>query len=106
MTAGFKERIRTNTPVTGIRRFGDRAEVTERGGAKASYDQVVLAVHSDQAVAMLADTTPAEREILGPYPTRRTTRSCTPTPASCPNGNGSGPDWNYLIPKETQDRAS
>ena len=30
MTAGFAGRIRTNMPVTGIRRFGNRVEVTDR----------------------------------------------------------------------------
>lgn len=59
----FRDRIRTATPVRRVARFPDRVEVNgER------FDRVVLACHSDQALAMLADATPAEREILGALP--------------------------------------
>ena len=36
-----------------------------RGGTPERYDHVVLACHADQALRMLADPTPAEREVLG-----------------------------------------
>ena len=40
-----------------------------------AYDAVVIAAHADQALAMLADPTDAEREILGaiPYQANRAT---------------------------------
>ena len=36
-----------------------------RGRAPADYDQVILACHSDQALALLRDPSTAEREVLG-----------------------------------------
>ena len=68
LTAPFADRIRLSTPVRAIERFEDRVEVTPAGGEPEAFDEVVIAAHADQALAMLADPTPAEREILGAFP--------------------------------------
>jgi predicted NAD/FAD-binding protein len=67
LTSSFAERIRLATPVKAIRR--DRRGVTlrSRDGDEA-FDQVVLACHADQALALLADPSEAETEILGAMP--------------------------------------
>ena len=68
LTAPFANRIRLATPVRSIERFEDRVEVTPAGGEPETFDEVVIAAHADQALAMLADPTPQEREILGAFP--------------------------------------
>jgi predicted NAD/FAD-binding protein len=68
LTAPFADRIRLATPVRSIERFEDRVEVTPAGGEPETFDEVVIAAHADQALALLADPTPAEREILGAFP--------------------------------------
>ena len=57
---------RLNTPVRSVRRSqsGGRVSVTTDHGTEL-FDEVVLACHSDQSLALLADATPAEREVLG-----------------------------------------
>src|SRR5205085_5987322 len=56
---------RLATPVRGVRRLPTGgAEVTTAKGSER-FDAVVLACHSDQALALLADPTEAEREVLG-----------------------------------------
>jgi uncharacterized protein len=65
LTEPMRDRIRTDTPVERIRRFDDRVEVTPRGGQPETFDRVVIATHSDQALRMLDDPSPAEREVLG-----------------------------------------
>ena len=104
LTAGFTDRIRTNTPVTGIQRFGDRVEVTDRRGEKAAYDQVILAVHSDQALALLTDATPAEKELLGAIPYQENDTVLHTDSRILPERRWIWASWNYLIPKETQNR--
>ena len=104
LTAGFTDRIRTNTPVTGIQRFADRVEVTDGRGEKASYDQVILAVHSDQALALLADATPAEKDILGAIPYQENDTVLHTDSRILPERRWIWASWNYLIPKETQNR--
>ena len=65
ITGPLGERVRLNTPVRRVERFEDRVEVTPEGGEPEEFDEVVVAVHSDQALAMLADPTDAEAEVLG-----------------------------------------
>jgi predicted NAD/FAD-binding protein len=106
MTQGFADRIRTNTPVTGIQRFADRVEVTDRRGTKASFDHVILAVHSDQALAIIKDPTPAERDILGAIPYRENDTVLHMDSRILPKRRWIWSSWNYLITREKQNRAS
>ena len=106
MTQGFADRIRTDTPVSGIQRFADRVEVTDRRGAKASFDHVILAVHSDQALAMIKDPTPAERDILGAIPYRENDTVLHMDSRLLPKRRWIWSSWNYLITREKQNRAS
>ena len=55
---------RLNTPVQSIRRDAQGAWIAS-GGQTERFDQVVLACHSDQSLALLSDATPQERATLG-----------------------------------------
>ncbi|MEX2196121.1 MAG: FAD-dependent oxidoreductase [Thermoleophilaceae bacterium] len=68
LTAPFRDRIRLNAPVRRIERVDGGVDVTVDGAGPERYDEVVLAVHADQALAMLADPSPAEHELLGAIP--------------------------------------
>jgi predicted NAD/FAD-binding protein len=68
LTSPFIDRIRLRTPVRAVRRDGDGVVVLPRGGEAERFDQVVLATHSNQALAMLRDATPVERSILAAIP--------------------------------------
>lgn len=63
-TAPFADRIHIATPVRRILRDPAGVDVTTDRGTDR-FDGVVVAVHSDQALAILGDATPAEEEILG-----------------------------------------
>ncbi|MGK2927124.1 MAG: NAD(P)/FAD-dependent oxidoreductase [Lysobacterales bacterium] len=65
LIAGHRDRIRLNTPVHWIRRHSGHVEVKARGAEPVRYDRVFLACHSDQALRLLTDPTPQEREVLG-----------------------------------------
>ncbi|SAI69448.1 dehydrogenase [Bordetella ansorpii] len=60
-------RERLNCPVSAVWRTPECAVVQSRDG-RHDYDHVVLACHSDQALALLADPSAAEREVLGAIP--------------------------------------
>ncbi|MHC5029024.1 MAG: NAD(P)/FAD-dependent oxidoreductase, partial [Planctomycetota bacterium] len=68
MIRPFRSDIRTATPVSRVRRFEDRVEVTSVSGEPEVFDHVVFACHSDQALAMLEDPTPVERDLLSAFP--------------------------------------
>lgn len=57
--------VRTGTPVATVRRRAQGAEVCLASGDSESFDAVVLACHSDQALRLLADADSAERRVLG-----------------------------------------
>jgi predicted NAD/FAD-binding protein len=62
--ASTRATIRTSSPVERLRREPDRVLLSTPAGDEA-FDQVVVATHSDQALALLVDPSPAEKEVLG-----------------------------------------
>lgn len=65
LVAPWRDRIRLSSPVERVQRRPGRVMVQAAGGRPEPFDHVVLACHSDQALRLLADPSPAEREILG-----------------------------------------
>lgn len=60
----FRDRILVRTPVRQLRRGPDGVEVATDSG-RVLFDQVVVATHSDQALAMLDRPTGRESAVLG-----------------------------------------
>jgi hypothetical protein len=65
LQAAFRDRVRFGCAVTSIERTAHGVVVHDNHGRHESFDHVVIAAHSDQALAMLSDADPREREILG-----------------------------------------
>jgi hypothetical protein len=65
MTLAFRDQLRLGCAVTSIERTPHGIVVHDGHGRHDSYDQVVIASHSDQALAMLSDADKSERAILG-----------------------------------------
>jgi predicted NAD/FAD-binding protein len=55
---------RLNTPVRSVRRSAAGVQVQTDVGTE-HFNEIVMACHSDQSLALLADPTAAEREVLG-----------------------------------------
>ncbi|MFF3615460.1 NAD(P)/FAD-dependent oxidoreductase [Streptomyces sp. NPDC002580] len=90
--------VHTSTPVRALRRHADGVEITTEDGATASYDSVVVAAHPDQALRLLADPTPREREVLGAFRYSRNTTLLHTDTALLPRARGARASWNYLMP--------
>ncbi len=67
LTESFKQHIRLNCPVTRVDRDDDGVTVHSAQGSER-FDKVVFACHSDQALALLAQPSRIETEILGALP--------------------------------------
>jgi predicted NAD/FAD-binding protein len=82
-----------------VKRHADWVEVTPMGAASERFDQVIIATHSDQALAMLADPSEAERRTLSSIPYQEnvtllhTDTTCLPKKRAC------WASWNYHVPK-------
>jgi predicted NAD/FAD-binding protein len=59
--------VKTAAPVRMLRRFPGGVEIRAAGQPPREFDAVVIATHPDQALRMLADATPAEKEVLGAF---------------------------------------
>jgi uncharacterized protein len=96
VTAGFADRIRLNCGVTSIRRHPQHVELTLADGRVETFDHVVVAAHSDQALAMLADPSAAERRLLGAIRYERN-RAILHTDATLmPKRRRAWASWNYI----------
>jgi len=60
-------RVRAGVPVANVRRDETGVDVALASGDTARFDQVVVATHADQALALLADPSDAERDLLGRF---------------------------------------
>jgi predicted NAD/FAD-binding protein len=65
LTAAFRDRLRLGCAVTSIERTPHGVVVHDSHGRADSYDHVVIASHTDQALAMLSDADHNECSVLG-----------------------------------------
>lgn len=102
LIAPFEDRIRTRCPVLAVRRRPDHVELTTPSGVEL-FDQVVIACHSDQALRMLKDASPAEREILSAIRFQRNETVLHTDTRLMPELRRVWSSWNYRIRSKTQD---
>ncbi len=100
LTRPFRDRIRINCPVVSVRRLDRGVEVRSRSGEPERFDQAILAVHSDQALRLLAEPTPAERQVLGAMPYQANEVVLHTDPGLLPRRRRAWASWNYHIPPE------
>jgi predicted NAD/FAD-binding protein len=67
LTESFKQHIRLNCAVSRVERDTDGVTLHSAAGTER-FDKVIFACHSDQALALLAEPTRIEKEILGALP--------------------------------------
>ena len=98
LTAPFSDRIRLNCPVTKIVREEDRVLITSSREAGEPFDAVVCAAHADETLAMLADASEAERDILGSFPYQINEAILHTDAGVLPERPAAWASWNYRIP--------
>ncbi|MDH3729324.1 MAG: hypothetical protein OER77_17475, partial [Myxococcales bacterium] len=74
------------------------------GQAPERFDRVVIATHSDQALAMLADPSRQEREILGAIQYQPNETILHTDTSLLPRRRRAWASWNYLVPRDDGDR--
>ncbi len=92
LVAPLRDRIRTSTPVGRVER--QEGQVTVDGEL---FDHVIFACHSDQALALLADPTQSEREILGALPFQKNDVVLHTDISVLPRSRRAWASWNYHV---------
>lgn len=85
---------RLNTPVQRVSRDGAGVVVATDGGTER-FDQVVLATHPDQALALLADPSVQERQVLGAIRYQRNHAVLHTDTSVLPQNRSAWAAWNY-----------
>jgi predicted NAD/FAD-binding protein len=94
VAAGIDD-VRVCRPVTSVEDRADGVVVTDATGESDVYDQVVVATHPHQALAMLAEPTVAQREVLGSIHYSRNVAQLHTDGSVLPRSPGARASWNY-----------
>lgn len=98
----FEQRIHTSSPIAGIRRTPQGVALRVRDGDELHFDEVVIATHSDQALAMLEDPSPQEASILGALPYQNNEVVLHTDTRLLPKNQKTWSSWNYRLGVDEQ----
>ena len=105
LCARFSERISVGNAVTSVARHaGKGVTLTMADGQRLSFDQVVFATHSDQALALLEEPSLLETEILSAIPYQTNDVVLHTDIRMLPRKTKTWSSWNYTL-GERENRA-
>jgi predicted NAD/FAD-binding protein len=105
LLAQLQGTVHTRAKVVAVRRDAEGVDVVVEGNEAQRFDQVVLACHSDQALSMLADASPEEREVLAALPYQPNDVVLHTDTRLLPRHRQVWSSWNYCVPQEAARRA-
>ncbi len=92
----LKDKINLNTKITDVIRHKDFVEIVQEGGKTEQFEQVVLAVHSDQALKMLARPTEDEKKVLEAFPYKPNQAYLHQDKRLMPKSRKAWASWNFI----------
>ena len=105
LTNSFRDSIFPNSNIKSIRRLDNSVELLMSDGEASVYDHVILACHSDQALALLNDATVAERKSLSAIPYQQNDVVLHADENLLPRSRVAWSSWNYRLLDRFQERA-
>ena len=102
MTAGFIDRIMVSTPVKRVKRNDSIEIIAGSPQHMTRFDAVVFACHSDQALALLADPSYAENEILRTITYQRNDVLLHTDHYVLPTRRKAWSSWNYQLDSDPE----
>jgi predicted NAD/FAD-binding protein len=106
LSAPFADRIRVRTPIAAVTRHPTHVEVVPEGEGAEEFDEIVIAAHADQALALLTDPSAAEAEILGAFPYQPNEAVLHTDRALLPRRRAAWAAWNYHLLAEPRGRCA
>ncbi|MEQ1858319.1 MAG: FAD-dependent oxidoreductase [Chthoniobacteraceae bacterium] len=97
MIVPFRERIRTGCAATRVTRDGGKVQVHDASGGVSEFDQVILACHGDQALALLDSPTADEARLLREFRYQPNTATVHTDTSVMPATRRCWASWNYRI---------
>ena len=87
--------VRLGTPVRSVLETAHGVEVVDATGHAETFDAVVIATHPDQALALLADPTPTQREVLAALPYSANPALLHTDESLLPRARKARASWNF-----------
>lgn len=107
LTKRLGDRIRLNSPIESVLRLPDCVRIKPRGLPAESYDEVIFACHSDQALEILGgDASGTERDVLSGFPYEPNTAVLHTDTRLLPKRKRAWASWNYHISNEPSNHAA
>ena len=101
----FQRHIRTSCAVQSVRRNKDSVRITHAEGEE-SFDELIFACHSDQALRMLSTATPLEQRVLSAFPYTSSVATLHTDESVLPQSRRAWAAWNYRIRGDLNSRPS
>jgi predicted NAD/FAD-binding protein len=95
LRADFRGRVMTCRPVVAVCEIPGGVVLRDTLGVDERFDEVVLAMHADQALRLLGDATPEERSVLGAFRYTRNKAVLHQDPRLMPRRHAAWAAWNY-----------
>jgi predicted NAD/FAD-binding protein len=105
LTKGFAKRIHLQAPVIRVTRKDQQVHVETQSDA-AEYDEVVMACHGDEALALLANPTGSELSVLGNFLCSDNSVILHTDTALLPRYRQRWASWNYRIPPPGEEKST
>ena len=102
----FKDNIVLDAKISGVNRKDHKAELLFDDGRSQAFDEVILACHSDQALALLNDATNDEKNILSAMPYSTNSVVLHTDKALLPKREKAWASWNYQLSEDRSKAAS
>jgi predicted NAD/FAD-binding protein len=106
LTRPVGDRVHLGRGVESIHRHTDRVELVLGDGSRHVFDHVVVATHADQALAMLAEPTGPELELLGNWRYSANDTWLHTDRRLMPRRRAAWASWNYLMDDASNRQAS
>jgi uncharacterized protein len=105
LAAPFRQHIRLNTRVNGLRRDATGITLRLAQGAQERFDHVFIACHSDQALRLLEDPSASERTVLGAFPYQENEAILHTDESLLPRTPLARAAWNFHLLAARDDRS-
>ncbi|NLQ18858.1 NAD(P)-binding protein [Marinomonas sp. M1K-6] len=101
LVAKFQDRIQLSANISKVHRFDDKVVIHFADGSEQTFDQVVFACHSDEALALLADPSADEKAILSAIPYRNNDVVLHTDSRLLPKKKLAWSSWNYHLGEDS-----
>ncbi|MFI5028511.1 MAG: NAD(P)/FAD-dependent oxidoreductase [Solirubrobacterales bacterium] len=106
ISAPWRHQVRLRAKVRRVERLPDGVRIEADGCETEVFDEVVIATHSDQALAILDDPSVTEREVLGAIPYQRNEATLHTDTSLMPRRRAAWSSWNFHLTGKPAERTT